>query len=186
MKKLILKLVNKLAQRVKSTISKANAVYWQERALEVSNEKVFFKGEGEITAIEKVQFESNIHIGKGFFIRAEGGLRIGENTHIARNLTLYTHNHQYQGQLLPYDQEKVYKAVKIGRNVWIGINVTILPGANIGDGSIIGAGSVVYGEIPPLSIVGAASFSNLKKRDEEHYKTLDEHNKYGGHDGAEI
>ena len=71
--------------------------------------------------------ENNVHIGENAFIRAEGGLFIGENTHVSRNLMLYTVNHNYKGKNVPYDETVIKKPVHIEKNVWIGMNVNILP-----------------------------------------------------------
>lgn len=135
------------------------------------------------SALDMISLEDNVHINDNAFIRAEGGLRIGENTHISRNLVLYTMNHDYQGSLLPYDSGKVLKPVHIGKNVWIGMNVCITPGSRIGDGAIIGMGAVVSGEIKPLTIVGSPPVRVLKERDPDHYDRLESNDKYSGMSG---
>ncbi|MDV3351386.1 acyltransferase [Leptothoe sp. LEGE 181152] len=131
-------------------------------------------GTTKLSEARHTEIGNNVHIGENAFIRGEGGLRIGDNTHISRNLVLYTVNHQYQGHRLPYDQTTVKKPVDIGRNVWIGMNVCIAPGSKIGDGAIIGMGAVIAGEVPSLSIVGNQKFRILSYRDEAHYQELDE------------
>ncbi|MEX1019312.1 MAG: acyltransferase [Litorilinea sp.] len=136
-----------------------------------------------ITAPHHAKLGNNVRINRGAYIRAEGGLTIGDNTHIARNVTIYTINHDYRGDALPYDEGLIKKPVVIGENVWIGINVTIVPGASIGDGAIIGAGSVVAMDVPPLAIVGSAPLRILKYRDREHYEHLKAANRFGGEDG---
>ena len=92
-------------------------------------------------------------------------------------------NHEYEGECLPYDANRVLKPVRIGRNVWIGMNVVVIPGVTIGDGSIIGMGTVVARDVPPLAIVGSAPQRVLKERDEEHYRALDAAESYGGMSG---
>ena len=124
-----------------------------------------------------------MHINRGAFIRAEGHLKIGDNVHIARNLTIYTINHNYLGTALPYDHTSIEKPVEIGDNVWIGMNVTIIPGVTIGEGAIIGAGTVVATDVPSLAIVGSAPQRILKFRDEDHYKSLKARQMYGGRSG---
>lgn len=140
-------------------------------------------GPCNITSLGSVRAGENVHINRGAFIRANGGLNIGNNVHIARNLTIYTINHNYAGKVLPYDETMIKKPVNIGDNVWIGINVTIVPGVTIGEGAIIGAGSVVTREIPPLAIVGGAPAKVLRYRDAEHYEQLNRENRFGGVDG---
>jgi len=140
-------------------------------------------GPFRLTAPQEFEVGDNVHINANAFLRAEGGLGIGANTHISRNLVVYTMNHNYRGQHLPYDAGRVLKPVRIGRNVWIGTNVTIVPGVTIGDGAIIGMGAVVAKDVPPLAVVGSASPQLLKMRDESHYHRLDEAGRYGGMSG---
>jgi maltose O-acetyltransferase len=144
---------------------------------------VVLGGPVSITGIEKCEFGNNVHIGINAFIRAQGGLKIGDNTHISRNLLLYTVNHRHSGDRLPYDEELIKKEVVIGKNVWVGMNVCIAPGTTIGDGAIIGMGTVVSGSIPPLSIVGNAQWRIIGWRDKEHYETCDATKAYGGPNG---
>lgn len=136
-----------------------------------------------LSAPQKIHLGDNVHINAGAFIRAEGGLKIGDNTHISRNLVLYTMNHDYQGQRLPYDEGKILKPVEIGRNVWIGMNVVIAPGVTIGDGAIIGMGSVVAQDVPALAVVGGQPVRVLKQRAADHYQALEQQGRYGGMSG---
>lgn len=145
---------------------------------------VILGGAVSITGIEKCDLGNNIHIGANAFIRAQGGLRIGDNTHISRNLVLYTINHQYIGDRLPYDERLVKKEVVIGKNVWVGMNVCIAPGTTIGDGAIIGMGTVVSGDVPALSIIGNAEWRVLGWRDRNHYEELESAKSYGGTNGV--
>lgn len=140
-------------------------------------------GRFHVTAPKNLYLEDNVHINENAFIRAEGGLRIGANTHISRNLVVYTMNHQYEGEYLPYDARKVLKPVYIGRNVWIGMNVTITPGVTIGDGAVIGMGTVVSADVPPLAVVGGAPQRVLKMRSERHYRELEQARRYSGMSG---
>lgn len=147
---------------------------------------VRFNGICRITGCDQIEIEDNVHIGDNAFIRGEGGLFIGANVHTSRNLTIYTHNHNYEGLALPYDSSFRFRKVTIERNVWIGMNVTILPGAHIREGAIIGAGAVVSGQIEPLAIVGALPGKVLKYRDRDHYERLENEQRYGGSNGVPL
>ena len=127
---------------------------------------------------KNVEIGDNVHIGDNAWIQGDGGLRIGDNCHISRNLTLYTINHRYEGTRLPYDNEFDIKPVVIGRNVWIGMNVCVAPGTTIGDGAIIGMGTVVSGEIPPMCIIGNQKWRVIGYRDKDKYETLDRNQLY--------
>lgn len=140
----------------------------------------------KFSGFDKAVIEKNVHIGDNVFIRANGGLFIGENTHISRNFVCYTMNHDYEGQRLPIDDNDVYKPVHIGKNVWIGMNVVVAPGTVIEDGVIVGAGCTVAGHVPALSIIGNQKYRVLKKRDKEHYERLEREKKYGGISGKPL
>ena len=145
---------------------------------------VHLNGDMTFTGEEAMSIGDNVHIGTGAFFRAEGGLSIGNHTHISRFVTIYTHNHDYKGKALPYDNTFTYKPVVIGECVWIGVNVTVLPGAKIGYGAIIGAGCVIKGEVPPLAIVVRDdSQSIITYRSKEHYEELLKNKYFGGING---
>lgn len=147
---------------------------------------LYLNGLIKITDKNNIKIGKNVHIGDNAFLRTEGGLTIGDNTHISRNLTVYTANHDYNGSRLPYDDNFTYKSVVIGKNVWIGMNVNILPGVTIGDGAIVGMGCTVWRDISPLEIVGQDGLKVIKERDLNHYNKLEESGMYGGRGGQEI
>lgn len=100
----------------------------------------------------QIRYPENLYISKSVingdcFINAMGGVRIGEYCHIAKGLTIYSHNHNWRSKkYVPYDSENILKPVSIGDCTWIGANVTIAPGTTIGMGCIISTGSVVFGK----------------------------------------
>lgn len=147
---------------------------------------LFFHGKVHITDPYQIHLGSNVHIGDGAFIRSEGGVKVGDNTHISRNLTLYSVNHDYEGKRLPYDETYIKRSVTIGKNVWIGMDVCITPGVTIGDGAIIGMGTVVSKDVGTYDIIGGKGFRILKERNIEHYKALEEKMSYGGVGGHAI
>jgi len=169
----------------------------QARAETVENRKLMSRmgagGEGSclrgpitITGVENMILSKNVHIGGGAFIRAEGGLTIGDNTHISRNLLLYTIYHRYDGDRVPYDDQMLRRPVVIGRNVWIGMNVCVAPGTTIGDGAIVSMGAVVSGDVPALAVVGNQKWRVLKTRDAGGYQRLEDAEAYAGPDGKPL
>jgi maltose O-acetyltransferase len=147
---------------------------------------VCLKGRVRLTGVENLRLGNNVHLGENAYIRAEGGLTIGDHTHISRNVVIYTVNHRYEGERIPYDDELVKKPVWIGRNVWIGMNVCITPGTRIGDGAIIGMGTTVCGEVPPLGIVAGQKWRIIGYRDRTRYEALDSAGAYGGTNGLPL
>lgn len=85
----------------------------------------------------QIRYPENLYISKSVingdcFINAMGGVRIGEYCHIAKGLTIYSHNHNWRSKkYVPYDLEKILKPVSIGDCIWIGANVTIAPGTTL-------------------------------------------------------
>jgi acetyltransferase-like isoleucine patch superfamily enzyme len=114
---------------------------------------------------ENIEVGSHVRIGRNNYYQAKGGILIGDYSHIARNVTIYSCNHNYNGDLLPYDHSYVLKKVVIGRYVWIGSNVNIVPGVTIGDGAIIGSGTTVSFDIPNHAIVVGVKAKIVKFRD---------------------
>jgi acetyltransferase-like isoleucine patch superfamily enzyme len=103
-----------------------------------------------------------------------GILHIGSGTIIGPRVKVHTSNHNYEGEMLPYDDRYLVKDVFIGDNVWIGSDVTIMPGVHIGEGAIIGACSCVTKDIPPFAIVGGCPARIIKYRDINKYLRLKE------------
>lgn len=147
-------------------------------------ENVKFGHNVKISGANNISIGNNVHIGTGCFIRSEGGLTIGDNVILSRNIVLYTSSHNYKGDLLPFDSNNINKAVIIEDNVWVGMNVTIAPGTIIREGAIIGLGSRIYGEIPTRAIVGSKG-NIIGYRDENHYENLKKLKKFCKENGEE-
>lgn len=109
------------------------------------------------------EFGSNINIGDGVFINANGvfldafEINIGNRVFIGPHVGIYTSNHAKD-----LEQRRRYiesgAPVVIEDDVWIGGGATVLPGVTVGKGSIIGAGAVVAKSVPPHSkVLGAGS-----------------------------
>lgn len=121
-----------------------------------------------------IKHPQNLTIGDGTaisgdcLINAWGGVAIGKYCHIAKGLTVYSHNHNFKSEeFVPYDNKELLRPVEIGDAVWIGANVTIAPGAKIGHGVIISSGSVVFGDIPDCAIIRGNPAEIIKYRDKE-------------------
>lgn len=129
---------------------------------------------------------NNVHIGDNPYFVCDGGLIIGDNTHMSRNITIYTRNHDYEGARIPYDKHNIKKTVIIEQNVWIGMNVCIIPGITIGEGAIIGMGTIVSNHVKPFEIVGMPPPRILKHRSIERYQRLNLARAFGGIGGDHI
>ncbi len=119
---------------------------------------------------------SNIRIGYNCFFFCKGGIEIGDNTILSRNITIYSSNHNYLGESIPYDNTHINKPVKIGKGVWIGMGAMITPGVEIGDGAIIGMGTVVSKNVGAGEIVVGSGQKLISKRDMIKFVELEEKN----------
>jgi len=136
------------------------------------------EGDGRVIDPECLELGDHIYIGRNFFIRATGGVRIGSYSHISRNVTIHTVNHNVNGVTLPYDRVDVAKRISIGRYVWIGMNCSILPGVTIGDGAVIGMNTVVTKDVAPGAIVVGAAQRVVGQRDPAATEELEKNNMF--------
>ena len=126
---------------------------------------------GPVRVTRRTELGDHVHLNGAFFYGG-GVVKIGNWCHAGEGLKVFTRNHNYKGEAIPYDNTFVHKPVTIGDCVWIGAFVILLPGTTIGDGAIIQAGSVVHGEIPPMAIAGGNPAKVFAWRDKEHYDAL--------------
>lgn len=113
----------------------------------------------------------------GMKISGSGRVIIGNHFHSGIECLMITQNHNYEGNMIPYDEEYIYKDIEIDDFVWLGSRVTILPGTKIGKGAIIQAGSVVHGTIPAYAIAGGNPAKVFKYRNAEHFEKLESEGK---------
>lgn len=126
-------------------------------------------GEIQVNKFSGLVIGQNVHIGAGAHLDCRGGLFIGNHTHVSRNLTVFSVNHDYEGDLIPYDDALIAKPVIIEDGVWIGMNVNILPGVIIGKGAIVSMGTTITKDVLPYSIVGSSKQSILGYRNKQDY-----------------
>jgi acetyltransferase-like isoleucine patch superfamily enzyme len=125
---------------------------------------------------QNITLGNNVRIGYGCFLFGKGKIVIGDHTILSRNITIYSSNHDYNGNMIPYDSNYVDKPVIIGKGVWIGMGVMITPGVTIGDGAIIGMGAVVSKNVGEGEIVVGASQRVISKRDMTLFREYEKNN----------
>lgn len=104
---------------------------------------------GSETGASMARLGDRVQINEGVYLDHTGGLTIGNDALISRNVTLYTHSHGFDPRSMPIPIAKT-----IGKNVWIGSDAIILHSCRvIGDGAIIGAGAIVTKDVPAKAIV---------------------------------
>lgn len=187
-------------RQIKFSLAKevVRLVFWAEPAILAENNRrilaqlkqvgkgLHLNGRIAIVQPEQLEVHDNVHIGDNAYIDARGGVVIGANTHISRNVVVHSANHRYEGSCLPYDDIYECKPTTIGRNVWISTNVVVVPGVHIGEGAIIAAGAVVTKDVPPLAIFGNQPGRVIKYRDRDHYENLESKQLYGAVKGQPL
>ncbi|WP_144213806.1 acyltransferase [Shewanella donghaensis] len=81
------------------------------------------------------------------------GIKIGNKTRIANNVTIYAFNHGMSVEQAIYQQPSQSKGIVIGDDVWIGAQAGIVDGVTIGNQAIVGMGSVVTKDVAEFAIV---------------------------------
>ncbi len=119
----------------------------------------------------------NVRIGYDCFFFCKGRIIIGSNTIISRSVIIYSSNHNYNGDAVPYDNQYIHKPVNIGKNVWIGMGVIICPGVTIGDNAIIGMGTVVAQNVNDGEIIVGSPQRCIRLRDLKFLKLLESEGK---------
>lgn len=119
-------------------------------------------------------YGKHIEVGKNFFANYNctiidvAKVVIGDNCHMAPNVSIYTAGHPVH----PVARNSAYEygiEVTIGDNVWIGGNTVILPGVHIGSNTVIGAGSVVTHDIPDWVVAAGNPCKVIRKITEEDF-----------------
>ena len=127
---------------------------------------------------ENLILHDNIVLGENIFINAQGGVEIGSGTITGPDVMIFSVNHIYDSEILPFAEELSLKPVVIGENCWIGARVFICPGVSIGEGSVVAANSVVTKNFPPCSVIGGNPAKLIKTNNKEMYSKAKEKSIY--------
>lgn len=121
---------------------------------------------------ESIVLGDNVRIGYDCFLYGKGGIEIKSNTILSRRITIYSSNHDYLGDMIPYSNEYTHGKVTIGTGVWIGMGVSITPGVTIGDGAIIGMGTIISKDVKAGEIVVGKGQRAVGMRDMKRFEEL--------------
>lgn len=94
-----------------------------------------------------------VGIGHNNSIVCHNSIKIGTGTILGPNVSIYDHDHIYDGKEGVEKKQFHTAPVSIGENCWIGSNVVILKGTTIGDRCVIGAGTILKGSYPNDSLI---------------------------------
>lgn len=105
-----------------------------------------------------IQIGSNSYVGMTAALEGFGGLRIGNNVHIAGpSVSMWTHSSVFEclrGDELTDHSHRKLAPINIADNVWIGGKATVYPGVSIGHHSVVLPNSVVDADVAAYSVVG--------------------------------
>lgn len=140
---------------------------------------VVFASGSKIFDKRNISIGNNVKIGARCVLSGLGGITIGNNVSFAREVIIWSDNHNYYSpDLLPYDGEHIIAPVEIGDNVWIGARVCITPGVKIGEGAVLAMGAVITKDVPSGAVVAGNPAKVVKYRDMDKYETLKNKNKF--------
>ena len=113
-----------------------------------------------------IEIGDNCSIGQSTVIFAsnQGGVTIGNNTHVAAQCYIIDMDHGIQANELIEKQENSIEKVNIGNDVWIAAGAKILKGSNIRDHVVVGANAVVKGIIEENAIAAGVPARIIKYR----------------------
>jgi acetyltransferase-like isoleucine patch superfamily enzyme len=100
-----------------------------------------------------LSFGKRTYIGPYCHFDAKGQIELQDFCIIAPHVKIWSYNHDFKDEMIPYGHNDIMKKVVVGKGSWVGLGSILLPGTVIGEGCIIGAGSIVKGYIPDFSIV---------------------------------
>lgn len=125
----------------------------------------------EFISPQRISVGRHSVINKLSLIDGRGGVTIGDNVDIAREVIVWSCTHD------PNDPEHstFCKPVTIEDHVWIGARATVMPGVHIGRGAVIGTGSVVTKDVPAGSIVAGIPARKIGVRSNDLNYTLNFH-----------
>jgi acetyltransferase-like isoleucine patch superfamily enzyme len=109
---------------------------------------------------KRIYIGDNTVINSGVLLDGRGGLHIGNNVDIARDVIIWSLTHDPNSPT----HSVVEGEVNIGDNVWIGARSQILASVTIGAGAVIGAGSIVTKDVAPGVIVAGVPAKQIGSR----------------------
>ena len=162
---------------IQRSLSEVETVSFSDHCFVAETAKIFAEPGRDI------QISENSHVGADCFLHGpmtiganvginhgcsldggSGGIRIGDNTRIANNCSIYAFNHGIDADRLVREQPVSSVGITIGSDVWIGAQVGIVDGVSIGDGAVIAMHSVVTKDVEPYTVVGGNPAKFIKRR----------------------
>jgi galactoside O-acetyltransferase len=96
----------------------------------------------------RVKIGNGVVIASNCMLMGEGGLTIGDNTHLGPGVVLTTQYGDSTSDMSSPDTKLKYVPIKIGRGCWVTSGSIVMPGTVLGDNCIVAPNSVVFGVWP--------------------------------------
>lgn len=138
-----LRFIKRLLNSLKLSVSHK---YYSKKDFLRCDQRVFIHDGVYIGNPENLSIESDVYIGPGSKIFAAGGVLLGRGVVIGEAVQIMSSNHEYDApdqNMLPFNNNHVYRETALNSFSWVGNNSIILPGVQLGSYCVIGAGSVV-------------------------------------------
>ncbi|PBP18710.1 hypothetical protein BUE80_DR010321 [Diplocarpon rosae] len=134
------------------------------------DEAVLLKDDAYIDGPIKVDYGTNLRIGKGVYINFNCTfldtclITIGSRTLIGPGCSFFAATHPLDPFLRNgINGPELGGPITIGEDCWFGGNVTVCPNVTIGRGVTVGAGSVVTKDVPAFHVVAGNPARIIKK-----------------------
>lgn len=101
----------------------------------------------------EVVFGDWVVVAAGAMVLGEGGVRIGDGTHLGPHVVVTSQYGDPRGERITDSPTVKTRPIVIGRGCWIGSGAVIMPGVVLGDRCTVAPGSVVYGRFPDDSTI---------------------------------
>jgi maltose O-acetyltransferase len=103
----------------------------------------------------------DVFINEDCVLEAIEMIQIGDETHLARGVRIFTLTHHIGGQGRRAGDQYA-RPVRIADGVWVGAGATILPGITVNAGAVIAAGSVVTKDVAANTLVGGTPAREIR------------------------
>ena len=112
---------------------------------------------------EDIIIGDNTVINSNVILDRRGGLYIGNNVNISRDVAIYTGGHIIDSPDFKY----YHKKVVIKDYVWIGTRALIMPGVTISEGAVVLPNAVVTHDCDPYAVYGGVPAKKIRLRNDK-------------------
>lgn len=136
------------------------------------NKRIQINGIPQIYDAKNLAIGKDVSINDGVVLQSYGGISIGNNVTISRNVTILTiglDTADYIHNSMKKHRDHIMKKVIIQDGTWLCANVTVLPGVKIASCCIVAAGAVVTHDLNEENCIYGGVPAKLIKRMESNH-----------------